>query len=317
MKIGILGAGGIAELMTKTIEKMDGVTVEAVASRSPEKAKKFAEGHSISKAYGSYLELVQDPQIDLVYVATVHSFHCEHVKLCLEHGKNVLCEKAFMMNAKEAEEVIGLARKKGLLLAEAIWTRYMPSREMIRKLVTDGTIGKVTSLTANLGYPVGHKERMRTPGLGGGALLDLGVYPINFALMAFGDDYESFSADAVMADTGVDTQVSVTLKWRDGRCAVLHANMYAAMDRLGCIYGDRGYLIVQNINNCEKITVYNTNHQAIREISVPEQITGYEYEIMACKKALEEGWTECAEMPLEDSLKVMRLLDGIRECWRR
>lgn len=317
MRIGIIGAGGIAVSMADTVAQMSDVTIEAVASRSIEKAVQFSKKHSIVKAYGSYLELVQDPAIDLVYVATVHSSHYENVKLCLENGKNVLCEKAFMMNAEETRQVIELAKEKNLLLAEAIWTRYMPSRKMIRDLVTDGTIGKVTSLTANLGYVVGHNERMKRPELGGGALLDLAVYPINFALMAFGDDYDSFSADAVMADTGVDAMDSITLKWKDGRCAVLHANMQAALDRLGCIYGDQGYIIIQNINNCEKITVYNSQHQIIREIPVPKQITGYEYEVEACKRALEEGKTECDEMPLADSLKVMELLDAIRNSWEK
>lgn len=316
MKIGILGAGGIAVKMVDTVVQMNGVTIEAIAARSIEKAEEFSRKHGISKAYGSYLELVQDPAIDLVYVATVHSSHYENVKLSLEHGKHVLCEKAFMMNAEEARKAIALSKEKNLLLAEAIWTRYMPSRKIIKELVTDGTIGKVTSLTANLGYTVGHIERMKRPELGGGALLDLAVYPINFALMAFGDDYDTFSADAVMTDTGVDAMDSITLKWKDGRCAVLHANMQAALDRLGCIYGDQGYIIVRNINNCEKITVFNQEHQIVREIPVPQQITGYEYEVEACKKALEDGKTECDEMPLADSLKVMELLDAIRASWK-
>lgn len=317
MKIGILGAGRIAVSIVNTVRQMPDMGVCAVAARDGERARRFAGEHDIPKAYGTYLELVQDDEVELVYVATVHSCHYENVKLCLEHGKNVLCEKAFMMNAREAREVIELAGKKGVLLAEAVWTRYMPSRGMIDRLLAEGTIGKVTSLTANLGYPVYTKERLMRPELGGGALLDLGVYPINFALMAFGEDYESFSADGVMADTGVDAVDSITLKWKDGRCAVLHANMLAATDRLGCIYGEDGYLMVQNINNCESIAVYGKDHKLAKKIPVPEQISGYEYEFQACKRAIEAGKTECEEMPLQSSLKVMELLDAIRSSWGR
>ncbi len=317
MKIGILGAGRIAEHIVNTVKQMPGMTVHAVAARDGGRAQSFAGAHGIPKAYGTYLELAQDEEVELVYVATVHSCHYENVKLCLEHGKNVLCEKAFMMNAKEASEVIELAGRKGVLLAEAIWTRYMPSRGIIDSLLAEGAIGRVTSLTANLGYPVCTKERLMRSELGGGALLDLGVYPVNFALMAFGEDYESVSADAVMADTGVDAIDSITLKWKDGRCAVLHANMLAVTDRLGCIYGEKGYIIVENINNCEQITVFDKDHKPARRISVPEQISGYEYEFLACKKAIEEGRTECEEMPLKSSLKVMELLDEIRSCWGR
>ncbi len=177
MKIGILGAGSIAHSMAKTVSRMEGTELYAVASRSIGKAEDFARQYQIPKAYGSYQEMAEDPAVDLVYVATPHSHHYAHVRLCLEHGRNVLCEKAFMVNSSQAREVVRLAREKRLLLAEAIWTRYMPSRALIREAVDSGIIGEVTSLTANLGYVVKHKERLIRSDLGGGALLDLGVYP--------------------------------------------------------------------------------------------------------------------------------------------
>lgn len=317
MKVGILGAGNIAGQMAETIARMENVTVEAVGSRSLKKAEEFAGKYSIKKAYGSYMELVQDPEIDLVYIATVHSSHYDNARICLENGKNVLCEKAFMMNAREAEEIIRLAEEKKLLLAEAIWTRYMPARFMIKEIIDSGEIGKVTSLTANLGYVINHKERLQDPKLGGGALLDVGVYPINFALMVFGDDYDSFSSDVIFGETGVDLMESVTLKWKNGCFAVLHSSMLAATDRLGCVYGDKGYLLVHNINNCEKITIYDINHKVVKEVPVPEKISGYEYQVEACRKAIESGKKECEEMPLKTSLKVMKLLDDIRESWKK
>lgn len=310
--MGILGAGSIAHKMAATVSRMEGTEVFAVASRSLEKAKEFGHKYQIPKAYGSYEEMAEDPSVDLIYIATPHSHHYEHVKLCLEHNKHVLCEKAFMIDSVQAKDVVRIAKEKELLLAEAIWTRYMPSRALIREAVDSGIIGEATSLTANLGYVIKDKERLVKPELGGGALLDLGVYPINFALMVFGEDYEEVSAEAVLSDQGVDLQNSITLKWRDGRMAVLHSNMQAITDRRGIVYGDKGFLVVENINNCETIGVYDLDRNLVKQYEIPEQITGYEYEVESCRNAIEKGAIECKEMPLADSIAVMELLDRIR-----
>lgn len=313
MKIGILGAGSIAHKMAETVGSMDKTEIYAVASRSLEKAENFAKQYQIPKAYGSYQEMLMDSYVDLVYVATPHSHHYEHVKMCLEHGKHVLCEKAFMINSSQAKDVVGIARKKKLLLAEAIWTRYMPSRTLIREAVDSGIIGEVTSLTANLGYAIGNKERLVRSDLGGGALLDLGVYPINFALMVFGEDYQDVTAQGILSDQGVDLQNSITLTWKNGRMALLHSNMQALTDRRGIIHGDKGYLVVENINNCEAISAYDLDRRLIKQYEIPEQITGFEYEVESCRKALENGEIECKEMPLANSVAVMELMDRIRE----
>ena len=315
MKFAILGAGNIARSLAKAAAGTAGVERYAVASRSLDKAKAFADTWGFEKAYGSYEELAADPEVELVYIASPHSHHYEHAKLCMEHGKNVLVEKAFTVNAKQAEELIALAHEKKVLLAEAIWTRYMPSRKMIDDVVASGVIGKVTSLTANLGYVLGHIERMQEPALAGGALLDLGVYPINFALMTFGNDIKNIEATAVMSPKGVDWINSITFTYEDGRMAVLHSNMLAQTDRQGVINGDKGYIEVQNINNCEEIRVFDLGRNMTARYVVPEQINGYEYELMACMKAIESGKLECDEMPHAESLRVMRILDGIREKW--
>ena len=315
MKIGILGAGGIAAKMADTVGQMKDVQICAVASRDLEKAEKFAEKYGVSRAYGSYEELVQDKEVELVYIATVHSCHYEQARLCLLNGKNVLCEKAFMINQMQAKEIFELAAEKKLFITEAIWTRYMPSRKIINEILERKEIGEPSSLTANLGYIVCEKERMKKSSLGGGALLDLGVYPINFALMAFGEDYTEVSADAVFNEDGVDEINSITLKWKDGKVAVLHSNMKASTDRKGIIYGDKGYLVVENINNCERIDVYDNQRNFVCHYDVPAQITGYEYEVEACREALQKGEFECPQMPHETSLHVMRLLDKIRSIW--
>lgn len=315
MKLAILAPGRIAHTMAEAVTQLEQIECYAVASRNYDRAKAFAEKWNFEKAYGSYEEMLADPEVELVYVASPHSHHYQHAKMCLEHGKHVLVEKAFTVNAAQAEVLIKLANEKGLLLAEAIWTRYMPSRRMLDDLLAEGVIGNVTSLTANLGYVIDYKERLKEPALAGGTLLDVGVYPINFALMAFHGEVKEISTTAVMSPKGVDLTNSMTLIFEDGKMAVLHSSMLGLTDRQGVIYGDKGYIEVQNINNCEEIRVFNLEREMIARYEVPEQINGYEYEVLSCIKAIEEGKTECLEMPHSETLRVMRLLDTIREKW--
>lgn len=314
-KVGIIGAGHIAEKMATTLHGMDGVEAYAVASRQLEKAQEFASRRGFTKAYGSYEELADDPQVDLVYVATPHTLHYGHVKMCLEKGKPVLCEKAFTANAVEAEDLIRISREKGVFLAEAIWTRYLPFRKTLRDLVESGAIGKPMLLTAHLGYPVSHKERIMRPELGGGALLDLGVYALNFALMNFGDDIQEIRSTCVKSDTGMDMQDSITLKYSDGRMAILMATALCANDRQGIINGDKGYVIVDNINNSLKAELYAADHTLMRTCHATEQITGFEYQVQACIDAIREGRTETDFMPHSESLRVMRIMDSLRKEW--
>lgn len=315
MKFSILAPGGIANCLAEAVSGIEGVEKYAIGSRSLERAEAFAEKWGFEKAYGSYEEMLNDPEVELVYVATPHSHHYQYAKMCLEHGKHVLVEKAFTVNAAQAEELINLSHEKGLLLAEAIWTRYMPSRKMIDDILASGVIGEVTSLSANLGYVLAHVDRMQNPELAGGALLDLGVYPINFALMAFHGEVAKVTSTAVMSPAGIDWRNNVTLTFDDGKIAVLFADMLSLTDRQGVINGSKGYLEVQNINNCEEIRVFDLERKMVARYEVPEQINGYEYEVMACMKAIEEGKVECEEMPHSETLRVMKLMDGIRAEW--
>lgn len=315
MKIGILGAGAIAKSMAETINNMEDAANYAVASRDYERAEAFAKEFGFAKAYGSYEEMLSDKEVDLVYVATPHSHHYEHVKLCLNYGKHVLCEKAFAINAKQAEEMFALAKERGLLLTEAIWTRYMPMRKTLDEVIASGIIGDISMLTANLGYVISHKPRLVDPALAGGALLDVGIYPINFALMALGNDIESITSTAVLTDKGVDAQNSITLVYRDGKMAVLNSSMLSLSDRLGVINGSKGFIVVENINNCEKIRVYDLNRKELTCYEAPKQISGYEYEVRACIRAINEGKLECEEMPQAETISVMKLMDGLRKEW--
>ncbi|WP_455714354.1 Gfo/Idh/MocA family protein [Anaerosporobacter sp.] len=315
MKIGILGAGNIAQTMANTISKMDGIVSYAVASRDFEKANAFATKNGFAKAYGSYEDLVSDKEVELIYIATPHSHHYEHAKLCIEHGKPVLCEKAFTANANQAKEILSLAKEKKVFITEAIWTRYMPSRERIQSIIESGIIGEVTSVTANLGYVINHKKRLVDPVLAGGALLDLGVYPINFAFMVLGSDYSEVSSTAIVTDSGVDSMNSITLSYGDGKMATLHSTFHARTNRMGVISGTDGYMEVQNINNCEEIRVYDLKDELIKKETFKDQITGYEYEVKECVEALKNGHLECEQMPHAETIKIMELMDSLRKQW--
>lgn len=314
MNIGILGAGGIARKMAYTLNRIDSVNLMAIGSRNSEKAEAFAKEFSIPKAYGSYESLVKDENLDLIYIATPHSRHYEDCMICLENGRNVLCEKAFTANAVQAEKVISYAEKNNLFISEAIWTRFMPMRFTLDEIISSGIIGEISSLTANLGYPLTNVERLNKPELAGGALLDLGVYTINFALMAFGNDVKDIKSCCVKNEYGVDLNNSIIINFADGKTALLHSNMNSNLDKRGIIYGSKGRIEFININNCEGIRVISDDGE-VQIYDTPKQISGYEYEIISSMKAVSQGKTECTEMPHSETLRVMRIMDDLRKEW--
>ena len=284
------------------------------AVESFDEVRAFAEKYGFSKAYGSYEEMLADPQVDLVYIATPHSHHYLHAKMCLEAGKNVLCEKAFTVNADQARKLFALAKEKNLLITEAIWTRYMPSRKMIDDIISSGVIGEVTAVTANLNYAISEVERIRKPELAGGALLDVGVYTINFASMVLGDKLKDVQATAIFRE-GVDMLDTIAMVFEGDRMATLQCGAREISDRMGSIFGTKGYIQVQNINNPEKITVFDKEHKEVAAYLPPAQITGYEYEVEACARAIAQGEKECPEMPHDETVRVMEIMDGIRKSW--
>ncbi len=315
MKIGILGCGAMAETFAETLFKMEEVECYAAASRNIGRARKFARQHGFQKAYGSYEEMAADPEVELIYIATPHPCHFENMELCIRHKKPVLCEKPFTLNAKQAEQIRKLAKEEDVFAAEAIWTRYMPSRALIHRMLDDGKIGKVSALTANLSYALSGIERIVRPELAGGALLDVGVYGINFALTYFGTEIERIESSVQMTDTGVDGMESITIFFKDGRMAVLTHGIYARSDRRGIFYGEKGYMAVDNIVNPHTIALYDTKDNLMEKVEVPKQISGYEYEVRECMGAILAGEKESRSMPLSDSVESMRIMDGLRAQW--
>lgn len=317
LKIGILGTGRMAAVMAGAIAKMKHETVVAVASRTKENAEAFAAKFGIARAYGSYEEMLRDPEVDLVYVASPHSHHGEHGLLCVEAGKPVLVEKSFTANAIQAEQLLRAAEEKKVFLAEAIWTRYMPLVSVIQNVLGSGRIGTVCGASANLGYYTMNNPRVVEPELAGGALLDVGIYALTFFAILFGSDAVSVRADAKPSEKGIDLESRgvVTLRstqYGDVKCS-FYASVTGPTDRRGIIYGSEGYLEIGNVNNYEYVEVYDSSHKPVERIDCPPQPeTGYVYQFEACRRALAQGKTEPEEMPHSEILAMMRIMDRIR-----
>ena len=313
--VGIIGAGWIADKMAEALAPLQDYCVYAIASRSLDKAKAFAQSWNIPKAYGSYEELVEDKDVDLVYIATPHSHHFPHTMLALEHEKPVLVEKAFTANAREAEILLETAHRKGLFITEAIWTRYMPLSHKVKEIMESGIIGEPRLLTATLCYMMEFKERILRPDLCGGALLDLGVYALNFARMYFGTDIVKTVSNCQLGTTGMDMQECISLCFADGKMANLQAGTLCLNDRQGIINGTEGYIRVDNINCPHVVEVYR-NYELVARYTKPEDmVNGYEYQVYECRRCIEEGLLESPMMPHAETLSIMKQMDDLRKEW--
>ena len=315
MRVGIIGAGWIAEKAAITLNGLDNCEAYAIGSRSQEKAEAFAKKWNITKAYGSYAELIADPDVDLVYVATPHSHHYDVTREALLADKPCLVEKAFMANLRQAKEIVVLARERKVFLAEAIWTRYQPAVGIVRRLIADGRIGTPRLITATLGYSMGPKPRIMRPDLCGGALLDLGVYALNFVRMFCDARIERIQSQCVKSDTGMDLTNAISIVLEGGMLANVQSSACCVGDNIGVIAGTEGNLIIDNINNPQRITVNTHDREFVEDIHVPQQITGYEYEFIACHRDMQEGLLEPREMPLDETLFIMQLMDDLRREW--
>lgn len=314
-KVGIIGAGWIAEKMAEALAPLEDYCVYAIASRSIGKATEFAGRWNIPKAYGSYEDMVKDNDVDLVYIATPHSHHFPHAMLALNAGKPVLVEKAFTANEAEAEELIETARSKGLFITEAIWTRYMPLSHKVKEIMESGIIGKPRVITATLCYMMEFKERILRPDLCGGALLDLGVYALNFARMYFGTDIVRTVSNCHMGPTGIDLQECISLSYADGKMANLQAGTLCLNDRQGIINGTEGYIRVDNINCPEVVEVYRNYELVERYVKPEDMVNGYEYQVIEARRCIEAGLPESPMMPHQETLDIMKQMDGLRKEW--
>jgi len=259
--------------------------------------------------------LLEDPDVDLVYVATPHSHHFDIARQALEKGRPCLVEKAFMANLNQAKAIVELARHRKIFLAEAIWTRYQPAVEMVRSLIREGRIGEPRLITATLGYSMGNKERIMRADLCGGALLDLGVYALNFVRMFCDRPIVSIDSQCVKTPTGMDWSNAVSIVLEGGILANVQSSACCVGDNIGVIAGTEGNLIIDNINNPQTIRINGPDRVFQEERKVPQQISGYEYEFLACRDAIAAGLLEPPQMPLEETLYIMELMDGLRARW--
>lgn len=316
LRVGILGAGNIANSMAQAVTGLkEEACCYAIASRSSEKSEKFAKKWGFEKAYGSYEELLSDPDVDLVYVATPHNSHYQWAKACIEHGKPALVEKPFTVNEAQAKEIFDLAKEKNVFITEATWTRFLPGRFLIKELMESGCIGKITSQESYFTTNASHVQRMYDPELAGGALLDLGIYNLTFASMYFGEDVVKVESSCEKYETGVDATDEITYTYADGKTAYMRTSFVEEFRHYGVIRGTKGRIHVEGLTNPSAVRVLDLNGNPVKEVPIPPQINGYEYEVLSCKKALEEGKTECPELPHETTLLMMRRMDELRRAW--
>ena len=315
LRVGIIGTGWIAEKAAITLNSMENCEAYAVGSRTKQRADAFSAQWKIPKAYGSYSELIADPDVDLVYVGTPHSHHFDVTREAILAGKPCLVEKAFMANHRQAKEIVDLARDRHVFIAEAIWTRYQPVVGIVRKLIADGRIGTPRLITATLGYSMGDKPRIMRPDLCGGALLDLGVYALNFVRMFCDSPIMNIRSQCVKSSTGMDLTNAMSLTLEGGVLANLQSSACCVGDNIGVIAGTEGNIIIDNINNPQRIRVNGPDRVFVEDIDVPGQITGYEYQFAACRRHILDGKTEPDEMPLDETLYIMQLMDGLRMEW--
>lgn len=310
---GILGTGRIATKFVKGLAQAEGANINAVGSRAQQSAHEFGERFEIPKRYANYQDLVIDPEVDIIYVSSPHSYHHEHSLLALNAGKAVLCEKPFTLNAYEARELVRVARERNVFLMEGMWTRFFPLMRRLEDLLADQVIGEVHSLIADAGIRRSSetKERLFRLDLGGGALLDLGVYPVSLASMIFGNP-EHITAMAHFGDDGVDERMGILLGYPNGSLATLFTAIRTESPKEALILGSKGRIRIHgNFITPTRLSIIIDGES---EKVIEEKIigNGMNYEAEEVMRCLREGAIESPLMPLDESVSILETLDSIR-----
>jgi len=313
---GILGTGRIAKTFAQGLAVLPDAELVAVGSRSQSAADAFGDEFRVPHRHASYVALADDPDVDVVYVATPHSLHRENSRLCLQAGKAVLCEKPFAINAAQAEEVIALARKKRLFLMEAMWTRFLPVLVRVRELLAEGAIGEVRLLNADFGFSATFDPRGRLfdPHLGGGALLDVGVYLVSLASMVFGPPVRIASM-AHLGRTGVDEQAAAILGYERGQLAVLTTAVRTSTPQEAILMGTGGQMRIHSQWWHPTTLTLALEGREEEVIYLPFEGNGYHYEAAEVMDCLRSGRLESDVMPLDETLAIMETMDQMRAQW--
>ncbi len=314
---GVLGPGKIAKVFARELKKLPDAKITAVGSRSLNRAKEYAEEWGVERVYGGYEELVADPEIDIVYIATPHPFHKDNAMLCLNAGKPVLCEKPFTINTAEARAVVDLAREKKLFLMEAMWTRFLPAIAQTRKWIAEGAIGEPRMIVADFGFRAGlnPEGRLFNLDLGGGALLDVGVYAVSMASMILGGDAPvEIKGSAHIGETGVDEQSGMLVRYPEGKLAILSCAVRTSTPQEARIFGTEGQIVLHSgFWCCKKATLKAGDREETSEVEFEGR--GYDYQAAEAMRCLREGKLESDIMPLDESLTIMKTLDELRRQW--
>jgi len=314
LRWGILATGGIAHAFTNDLT-LNGFTVKAVGSRSQAAADTFAAEFDIPNAHGSYEALAADPEVDVVYVSTPHPLHAANARLMLEAGKHVLVEKPFTLNAAEAREIADLAAARGLLVLEAMWTRYLPHMIRVREIIAEGTLGEVRSLIADhtQKLPDDPAHRINALELGGGALLDLGIYPISFAWDVLGAPL-SIAASARLGDAGSDTEVATVMAHESGAISTSLSASRAAGPNTATVIGTEARIEIDRVwYSATSFRVVGPDGAVREEYRSDIDGRGMQYQALAAERVIGEGRTDSDILPIDETIAIMETLDEIRE----
>jgi predicted dehydrogenase len=313
---GILGTGNIATSFATGVATMPDAQLAAVGSRSMATADLYADRFNIQRRYASYRELAYDPEVDVVYIATPHSAHLENMLLCFEAGKPVLCEKPFTINAAQARTAIEAARKRGLFVMEATWMRFTPLMVALRKMLADGVIGEVRMVSADFGIrvPFDPTFRLFNPALGGGGMLDVGIYPISLAQMILGTPTEVVGL-AELGETGVDEQSAAILRYAGGQLAVLHNAIRTETPQEATILGTEGWIRIDPPWWMPESMTITKPDADPKRLDIPFVENGYTYEAAEVHRCLAAGELESPLMPLAETVAIMETMDALRKQW--
>lgn len=317
---GIIGAGIIAEKMADALHQNQNSKLLAVASKSIDRAKNFADKNKVPIAC-SYNEIVNNNDIDIIYVATTHNFHFKNAKLALEHGKHVLVEKAFTVNAQEAKNLAKLAADRKLFLMEAIWVRFLPSYKLLKKMLMDGIIGDIKQLNVSFGnfVPKMYEKRLTDPALAGGVTLDMGIYPISFVCYILGELPTDIKSMTRFSDSGVDEISNYMFKFPSGCMVTINTSYNLGMKRTAYIYGLKGYIEFPEFQSGEKfsINMHNGSNEIIstKEIIEKNNENGFVYQVEEVVKCISAGETESPIIPVKETIDIIKLMDGMRKEW--
>jgi predicted dehydrogenase len=313
-KWGILTAGKMSAKFVKALKLLENADLYAVGARDKLKAKQFAEEYGLKRFYGSYEELATDPEVDIIYIASPHSLHYEHTMLCLKNRKAVLCEKAFSLNSREAEAMIAESKKQGVFLMEALWPPFQPIYRKTREILTSGNAGSLVHLDARFGFqpPYDPADRKFNLSLGGGSLLDIGIYPVNDVLYFMGVPDE-VTASASFTESGAEHTISIIFGFRDGRKATVFSS-FRALAGISCtLYCEKGNIVFSRARDMSQRLNISLSGLEPEEFSMIPEGMGYQYEAAEVMKCLDEGRIESPHVTHSYTLNLMKTLDRVRK----